>query len=115
MSESRLSSSPLADALERVDKAQNAPGPEYRVRAKPGELHALRELAEAVRRQMIEGEPAESVSQPSGKLEWHAGGHAWDAHGGYPRHQHSLNGALTIAPGDTEVHFAHGPGFEERS
>ena len=48
---------------------------------------------------------------PEGPLHWHKGRHAWAAHGGYPRHQHSLNGCLTIAPGDTRVHFAHGPGF----
>lgn len=39
-------------------------------------------------------------------LEWHKGKHAWSEHDGYPRHQHSINGALTIAPGDTSLHFS---------
>lgn len=47
-----------------------------------------------------------------GKLEWHKGDHVWQEHDGYPRHQHSINGALTIAPNDTGVHFAGGPPFE---
>lgn len=45
------------------------------------------------------------------KLEWHEGQHAWSEHGFFPRHQHSLNGALTIAPNDTKVHFK-GSSFE---
>lgn len=44
-------------------------------------------------------------------LAWHRGKHPWEAHDGYPRHQHSLNGALTIRPDDTQLHFAHGPDF----
>lgn len=52
---------------------------------------------------------------PAGKLPWHEGTHAWEEHDGYPRHQHSLNGCLTIAPDDGQLHFAHGPGFGERS
>ena len=44
-------------------------------------------------------------------LEWHDGTHPWGKHDGFPRHQHSLNGVLTIAPNDTQPHFAHGPGF----
>lgn len=46
------------------------------------------------------------------QLRWHEGRHGWDTHDGYPRHQHSLNGVLTIRPGDTHVHFAWGPGFD---
>jgi hypothetical protein len=38
-------------------------------------------------------------------LAWHKGKHPWQEHDGYPRHQHSVNGALTIAPGDTKLHF----------
>jgi hypothetical protein len=45
------------------------------------------------------------------RLEWHQGDHPWAEHSGWPRHQHSLNGALTIAPGDTRVHFAGGLPF----
>lgn len=44
-------------------------------------------------------------------LAWHAGRHAWESHDGYPRHQHSLNGALTIAPGSTQLHFGDEPAF----
>lgn len=40
------------------------------------------------------------------KLEWHKGKHVWEAHDGYPRHQHSINGVLTIAPDDPSPHFA---------
>jgi hypothetical protein len=46
------------------------------------------------------------------KLEWHKGRHRWEEHDGYPRHQHSINGVLTIAPNDTAVHFAW-PEFRE--
>jgi hypothetical protein len=42
------------------------------------------------------------ASQP---LTWHAGRHKWDEHDGYPRHQHSINGALTIDPHDSHPHF----------
>lgn len=45
-------------------------------------------------------------------LEWHEGSHGWWTHDGWPRHQHSLNGALTIAPGDTQLHFRGGLPFE---
>jgi hypothetical protein len=33
----------------------------------------------------------------------------WGKHDGYPRHQHSINGALTIDPGDSQPHFAGMP------
>lgn len=50
----------------------------------------------------------------SGKdLIWHEGKHPWESHDGHRRHQHSLNGALTIAPGDTMAHFSFGPPFKE--
>ena len=45
-------------------------------------------------------------------LEWHYGKHAWEKHDDYPRHQHSLNGALTIAPNDTRLHFRGGVPFD---
>jgi hypothetical protein len=40
---------------------------------------------------------------------WHEGTHAWMEHDGYSRHQHSVNGALTIHPNDTGLHFKGGP------
>jgi hypothetical protein len=46
-----------------------------------------------------------------GKLVWHKGRHRWGEHDGYPRHQHSINGLLTIAPHDTRVHFQGGLAF----
>lgn len=51
------------------------------------------------------GQPA------SRQLEWHPGSHPWDEHDGFPRHQHSINGALTIDPHDTSLHFAGGKPF----
>lgn len=60
--------------------------------------------------------------QPSGEgmtllpawlpLEWHEGTHAWETHDGFPRHQHSLNGALTISPHSSQVHFKGGLPFD---
>lgn len=52
-------------------------------------------------------------SQPSAcQLSWHDGRHTWEEHDGYPRHQHSVNGQLTIAPNDPSLHFAWGPPFD---
>ena len=56
--------------------------------------------------------PAEPASRP---LEWHKGTHVWEEHDGYPRHQHSINGVLTIAPNDTGLHFAGGKPFTGRT
>jgi hypothetical protein len=56
---------------------------------------------------------AEWPAGGSRQLEWHKGRHAWEQHDGYPRHQHSINGVLTIVPNDTRPHFAHGPEFKE--
>lgn len=47
-------------------------------------------------------------------LAWHAGRHKWKQHDGYPRHQHSINGQLTIDPHDTRPHFK-GSTFGEQS
>lgn len=55
--------------------------------------------------------PPSDVPVPS--LEWHKGRHPWDSHDGFPRHQHSINGVLTIAPGDTSLHFAGGLPFTD--
>jgi hypothetical protein len=52
------------------------------------------------------------VPSQAGGLEWHKGRHPWSEHDGYPRHQHSVNGALTIAPGDTRLHFK-GSAFDQ--
>lgn len=49
------------------------------------------------------------------KLRWHKGTHTWSMHDGYPRHQHSVNGVLTIAPNDTQPHFIWDPEFEQES
>ena len=57
----------------------------------------------------------EKTSPAARSLEWHKGRHGWQEHDSYPRHQHSLNGVLTIAPGDTQAHFAHGPEFKSTS
>jgi hypothetical protein len=71
----------------------------------PGEV----ETAVAALKARVHGE-----DQAAGKsLAWHEGTHAWKQHDGYPRHQHSVNGVLTIAPGDTRLHFSHGPEFRE--
>lgn len=48
---------------------------------------------------------------PPQPLIWHVGKHGWWTHDGFPRHQHSMNGVLTIAPGDTAVHFKGGTPF----
>jgi hypothetical protein len=46
------------------------------------------------------GVPAEkSVVVPTRLLTAHYGTHRWAEHDGYPRHQHSINGALTIPEG----------------
>jgi hypothetical protein len=44
-------------------------------------------------------------------LQWHKGRHGWQVHDGYPRHQHSKNGALTIVSDDSRVHFQGGAEF----
>jgi hypothetical protein len=44
-------------------------------------------------------------------LAWHRGRHAWAEHDGYPRHQHSGNGVLTIALDDTRLHVPDGRDF----
>lgn len=49
---------------------------------------------------------AAPASQP---LAWHPGRHKWKEHDGWPRHQHSINGALTIDPHDSHPHFAGMP------
>jgi hypothetical protein len=46
-------------------------------------------------------------------LEWHYGTHGWQEHDRFPRHQHSVNGALTIAPNDTKVRFKGGLPFTD--
>jgi hypothetical protein len=50
-------------------------------------------------------------AQP-GSLEWHKGVHGWQEHDGHRRHSHSINGALTIDPHDTGLHFKGGRPFE---
>jgi hypothetical protein len=53
-------------------------------------------------------EAAPPASPATGHTPWHEGTHAWAEHDGYSRHQHSLNGALTIHPNDTGLHFKAG-------
>jgi hypothetical protein len=79
------------------------------------ELAALRSELYFLRGQVAGYETAATgkpPAQPEGFLEWHEGRHPWDEHDGYRRHQHSLNGALTIDPKDTRAHFSSGPGFD---
>lgn len=49
--------------------------------------------------------------KPTRDLAWHKGVHYWSVHDGYPRHTHSLNGDLTIAPDDPSPHFSHSGPF----
>jgi len=67
---------------------------------------------------MIKEEPRQGVPpakpETERELAWHRGLHVWEEHDGYPRHQHSINGALTIAPNDKTPHFQHGPPFENK-
>lgn len=58
----------------------------------------------------------EDIGPPfeEGGLKWHEGKHGWLAHDGYPRHQHSINGQLTISPHSTQLHFKGGLPFEEK-
>ena len=56
--------------------------------------------------------PATAAEQAAQPLSWHEGRHGWVEHDGYPRHQHSVNGALTISPHSTQLHFAGGLPFE---
>jgi hypothetical protein len=44
-------------------------------------------------------------------LQWHKGIHQSGEHDGYPRHAHSLNGALTIVSDDPSPHFSGGAPF----
>lgn len=44
-------------------------------------------------------------------LTWHKGKHAWESHDDLPRHQHSINGCLTIAPNDSSIHMDGGLPF----
>lgn len=55
--------------------------------------------------------PQQILLQP---LAWHAGRHKWQQHDGYPRHQHSINGQLTIDPHASHPHF-EGSTFGEKS
>lgn len=48
------------------------------------------------RHPIMEPPPPEPVFQAR-PLKAHPGTHAWEEHDGYPRHQHSVNGVLTIA------------------
>lgn len=41
----------------------------------------------------------------STKAPWHKGRHSWEEHDGFPRHQHSINGVLTIDPRDPHPNF----------
>jgi hypothetical protein len=58
--------------------------------------------------------PAEVPPEPTvtRDLIWHKGRHVWSEHDGFPRHQHSINGALTIDPHDTSPHFRGGAAFK---
>ena len=58
--------------------------------------------------------PEDNAVPPSQPLAWHAGRHKWKTHDGYPRHQHSINGQLTIDPHDPHPHFA-GSTFGDKS
>ncbi len=44
-------------------------------------------------------------------LEWHEGTHPWQAHDGYPVHQHSENGVMTIAPDNPSLPFEPGEAY----
>lgn len=51
------------------------------------------------------------TEQPTRDLVWHKGRHRGEAHDGYPRHTHSINGALTIVSDDPSPHFEGGAPF----
>lgn len=61
------STTPLADALAEVDRAQKTAGADL-VRSPPGELRALRDLADAVRARLL-AQP-EGAGTPAGGLTW---------------------------------------------
>jgi hypothetical protein len=52
------------------------------------------------------------MTEPTRDLAWHKGKHAWDTHDGYPRHQHAMNGTLTIVSDDSSPHFEGGRPFD---
>lgn len=65
----------------------------------------LTRVLERTARNLITDKPESPVADPSkltpgGGAKWHEGEHYWDAHDGYPSHQHSINGLLTIQGGD---------------
>jgi hypothetical protein len=81
------------------------------VRCTEDDLEALYNLLERYFDSQPSGEGAipAVISRP---LEWHEGTHPWETHDGLPRHQHSLNGALTISPHSSQVHFKGGLPFD---
>lgn len=74
--------------------------------------YTVSEGGQAFLRERFPVKPVPAIApEPEKPLAWHKGTHMWDSHDGYPRHQHSVNGALTIAPDDNSVHFEGGKPF----